>query len=86
MDAEFVTNYDAMYIILFQIVVSTIVMRMKPLNSMISGIVVCSFGMALSFASQNVLFTLVAILIFALGEMACSPKISEYIGGIAPSD
>lgn len=86
MDAEFVTNFDAMYIILFQIVVSTIVMRMKPLNSMISGIVVCSFGMALSFASQNVLFTLVAILIFALGEMASSPKITEYIGGIAPSD
>lgn len=86
MDAEFITNFDAMYIILFQIIVSSIVMRMKPLNSMISGIVVCSFGMALSFASQNVLFTIVAILIFALGEMASSPKITEYIGGIAPSD
>ncbi|KAA6304621.1 Di-/tripeptide transporter, partial [termite gut metagenome] len=33
-----------------------------------------------------VLFTLAAILIFALGEMAGSPKITEYIGRIAPSD
>ncbi|MDD4514666.1 MFS transporter [Massilibacteroides sp.] len=86
MDAEFITNFDAMYIILFQIMVSSIVMKMKPLNSMISGIIVCSFGMALSFASQNVLFTIVAILVFALGEMASSPKITEYIGRIAPSD
>ncbi len=86
MDAEFVTNFDAMYIILFQIIVSSIVMKMKPLNSMISGILVCSIGMALSFASQNVLFTIVAILIFALGEMASSPKITEYIGRIAPAD
>lgn len=86
MDAEFITNFDAMYIILLQIVVSGIVMKMKPLNSMITGILVCSIGMALSFASQNALFTIVAILIFALGEMASSPKITEYIGRIAPSD
>ena len=86
MDAEFVTNLDAMYIIIFQIMVSTIVMRMKPLHSMISGFLVCSIGMALTLFSQNVLFTIVAIFIFALGEMAGSPKITEYIGRIAPKD
>ena len=42
--------------------------------------------MALTLFSQNVLFTLVAILIFSLGEMAGSPKITEYIGRIAPHD
>ncbi|MDR2913790.1 MAG: MFS transporter [Tannerella sp.] len=86
MDAEFVTNMDALYIILLQIVVSTIVMRWKPLNSMITGFLVCSIGMSLTLFSQNVLFTMVAILIFALGEMAGSPKITEYIGRIAPKD
>ena len=86
MDAEFVTNFDALYIIIFQIIVSSIVMRMKPLKSMISGFLVCSIGMALTLFSQNVLFTLVAILIFSLGEMAGSPKITEYIGRIAPHD
>lgn len=86
LDAEFVTNFDAMYIIIFQIIVSSIVMRLKPLKSMMSGFLVCSIGMSLTLVSQNVLFTLVAILIFALGEMAGSPKITEYIGRIAPAD
>jgi len=86
MDAEFITNMDAFYIILFQVLVSSLVMRLKPLHSMISGFLVCSIGMALTFISQNVLFTMVAILIFGLGEMAGSPKISEYIGRLAPED
>lgn len=86
MDAEFITNLDALYIILFQIIVSSIVMKLKPLHSMISGFLVCSIGMALTLVSQNVVFTMVAILIFALGEMAGSPKITEYIGRIAPPD
>ena len=32
------------------------------------------------------MYTMLAILIFALGEMAGSPKITEYIGRIAPED
>ena len=86
LDAEFVTNFDAMYIILLQVLVSTLVMKMRPLRSMVTGFLVCTIGMALTLVSQNALFTLVAILIFALGEMAGSPKVTEYIGSIAPSD
>lgn len=86
MDAEFVTNVDALYIILFQVLVSSLVMKMKPLKSMMSGFLVCALGMALTVVSQQVIFTLVAILIFSLGEMAGSPKITEYIGRIAPAD
>lgn len=85
-DAEFITNLDAMYIILFQIAISSIVMHLKPLRSMISGFIVCSAGMALTLFSQNVCYTIAAILIFSLGEMAGSPKITEYIGRIAPPD
>jgi POT family proton-dependent oligopeptide transporter len=85
-DAEFITNLDALFIILFQIIVSTIIMKLKPLQSMTIGFLVCSVGMSLTLISQNVLFTLVALYIFALGEMAGSPKITEYIGRIAPSD
>ncbi len=86
LDAEFITNFDAMYIILFQIVVSTIIMKMKPLQSMTIGFLVCSVGMVLTLISQNVIFTLAALFIFGLGEMAASPKITEYIGRIAPAD
>lgn len=85
-DAELITNFDALYIIVFQILVSTVVMKMRPLKSMTTGFLVCTIGMALTLVSQDVVFTLVAILIFALGEMAGSPKITEYIGSIAPAD
>ncbi|MDR2472108.1 MAG: MFS transporter [Tannerella sp.] len=85
-NAEFVTNFDAMFIIIFQIAISTLIMRIKLLHAMIAGFIVCSVGMALTLFSQNVIFTIVAIFIFAVGEMAASPKITEYIGRIAPPD
>ena len=86
MQAEFITNFDALYIIVFQIIVSTLVMRMKPLNSMVLGFLVCTIGMSLTVLTQNVVFILISLLIFGLGEMAGSPKITEYIGKIAPKD
>jgi len=61
-------------------------MRWKPLNTMMTGFLVCAIGMALTLFTQNVMFTIGAIFIFAVGEMAGSPKITEYIGRIAPKD
>lgn len=86
MEAEFITNFDAMFIILFQIIVSSIVMRWKALNTMITGFIIASFGMALTLMTQQVVFIIVALFVFAIGEMAASPKVSEYIGRIAPRD
>ena len=86
MEAEFITNFDALFIIVFQIGVSAIVMKRKPLNTMIAGIIVASFGMALTLFTQNVVFILVAMFIFSIGEMSASPKITEYIGKIASED
>ena len=84
--AEYILNVDAGYIILFQIAISYFVMRYKPLKVMIAGILIASIGMGLSLATQNGLFIIVALLIFSIGEMTSSPKITEYIGRIAPSD
>ncbi len=84
--AELMINVDAGFIILFQILISSIVMRFQPLRVMITGIVTASVGMGLSLATQNGMFMIVAIFIFSIGEMSTSPKITEYIGRIAPSD
>ncbi len=86
MDAEFITNSDAMFIIVFQILISYIIMKIKPLSSMVSGFIIATIGMALTVYTQNVMFTLAAIFIFSIGEMASSPKITEYIGAAAPKD
>jgi len=83
---EMLTNIDALYIIVFQILVSSFVMKFKPLNAMIGGIFVASIGIGLTFLFQNPFYLFISILVFSLGEMASSPKITEYIGRIAPPD
>jgi dipeptide/tripeptide permease len=85
-DAEKITNIDALYIIIFQIFVSSIVMRWRPINAMITGIIISSIGIGLMFISMNSIYLVFSILIFAVGEMSSSPKITEYIGRIAPKD
>ena len=80
------TSLDAFFIILFQLIISTFVMRFKPLNSIISGLLVLSFGVGLMFATQNGWFLILGILVFSIGEMASSPKFTEYVGRIAPKD
>ena len=84
--SEQMINIDAGAIVIFQVLISTVVMRMKPLNSIIAGLVVCSLGTGLSFMTGNGWFILAGIIIFAFGEMASSPRIIEYISRIAPKD
>lgn len=85
-ESEMLVNADAMYIVLFQIVVSALVMKLKPLHSMITGIFVCAIGIGLTVATVNPFFMLLSVFIFALGEMMSSPKVTEYIGKIAPKE
>lgn len=79
-------SMDAFFIIIFQLVVSALVMRFRPLAAMMGGILVLAGGLALMFSNQNSWLILLGILIFALGEMASSPKFTEYVGRIAPED
>jgi MFS family permease len=82
--AEMMTNIDAMYIILFQLLISYLVMRLKPIHSIIAGFLIATIGLSLSFITHNPMHLFITILIFGIGEMAGSPKTTEYIGKIAP--
>lgn len=86
MDPEFITNFDALFIILFQVIISSIIMRWRALNVMVSGFLISTIGLSLTFITQNPLFITASLFIFAVGEMTASPKITEYIGRIAPAD
>lgn len=86
MDPEFITNFDAMFIILFQVLISSIIMRWRALSVMVSGFIISTIGLSLTFITQNPLFITASLFIFAIGEMTASPKITEYIGRIAPAD
>ncbi|MCK4661267.1 MAG: MFS transporter [Bacteroidales bacterium] len=83
---EMLLNIDALYIVLFQVIISSLIMKFKPLNTMMAGFFVSSIGIGLTFVTQNPFFLIAAIFIFAVGEMSSSPRIQEYIGTIAPKD
>jgi len=80
------TSMNAFFIIIFQLVVSAFVMRFRPLAAMMGGILVLAGGVGLMFSSQSGWVILLGILVFAVGEMASSPKFTEYVGRIAPED
>lgn len=80
------SSMDSFFIIVFQIMVSSFVMRFKPLSAMMGGILVLAGGLGLMFSTQIGWLVLLGILIFSLGEMASSPKFTEYVGKIAPAD
>lgn len=83
---EIMTDIDAFYIVIFQLLVSWLVMKWRPINAMITGFLVCAVGLGLCFAQNNPMYLFLTILVFGLGEMSSSPKITEYIGRIAPKD
>ncbi|HKJ79772.1 MAG TPA: MFS transporter [Prolixibacteraceae bacterium] len=80
------TSMNAFFIIVFQLIVSSFVMRFRPLSAMMGGILVLAGGLGLMFSNQSGWLILLGILVFALGEMASSPKFTEYVGRIAPED
>jgi proton-dependent oligopeptide transporter, POT family len=81
-----VTSFDSFFIILFQLYISYITMKIKPLTSIMSGTAVIGIGLLLMFTTFNPWIVIFGILIFGIGEMASSPKCQEYIGRIAPPD
>jgi dipeptide/tripeptide permease len=81
-----ITSTDALFIIILQLWISSVAMKYKPLHAMMTGILILAFGLFLMFSSQNAWIVVFGVLIFAVGEMASSPKFTEYIGRIAPSD
>ena len=83
---EMIVNIDAFYIVIFQVLISGLVMRFKPLKTMAAGFLICAVGIGLWFVTLNPFYLFLSILLFAVGEMASSPKILEYIGRIAPED
>ena len=84
--APTVTSLDAFFIIVLQIYISSQSMKLKPIHSMITGITILGAGLMLMFFTQNPWLVILGVLIFATGEMASSPKYTEYVGRIAPSD
>jgi dipeptide/tripeptide permease len=81
-----VLSMNAFYIIVLMLYISSISMRYKPLYSMITGSIILGAGLILMFLTRSPWVVLIGVLVFAIGEMASSPKYTEYVGKIAPPD
>jgi len=83
---EWMINLDALSIILFMIFIGYITGFFKPIVMMIVGMVISLFGLIYTGSHTLGWMVLLGIFIFAIGEMTCSPKFSEYIGLMAPPE
>ncbi len=81
---EWFTNIDAFMIIFLQITVSYFVIKMRHVSAMIRGFIIAAVGIGITFYTNNVLFTMVGIMIFAIGEMTTNPTFSSFIALISP--
>ena len=79
-----ITSLDAFFIILFQLLISSVTTKFRPLNAMITGIIILSIGLFFMFTTRFSWLMIFGILVFSIGEMASSPKYTEYVGRIAP--
>jgi len=85
-DAEHVTVVNGGTIILLQVLVSRIVKNIRPLPTMVSGIVIGTLGFLCLAASTNVWIFILGISVFSIGEMTAHPKYYSYVGLVAPAD
>lgn len=92
---EHIVNFDALSIVLLQVIVSFMMARFHQFTTMIVGMVVAAVGIAMPALSGGtmigavggmVIVVIVGIVIFAIGEMMASPTSQEYVGRIAPKD
>lgn len=81
---EWFTNIDAGMIILLQMFVSYFVIKMRHVSAMIRGFIIAAIGVGLTFYTNNVMYTIIGTVIFAIGEMTTNPTFSSFIALISP--
>ena len=81
---EWLVNVDAGMIVLFMVSMALWIGRFPRLPSIVIGTIVASLGLLLSGLTTVGLYCFLGIVIFALGEMASTPRMTEYFATIAP--
>ncbi len=81
---EMLINIDAGAIVLLQMLVSYFVLKMRHVSAMISGFIIAAIGIGITFYTGNGIYTILGIVIFAIGEMMTNPTFSSFIALISP--
>ncbi len=83
---EYIININAGAIILFQVMVSYLVTRLKPFTTIFWGTMITVVSFAVLIWGTTGWSVVIGLVIFSFGEMMASPKSKEYTGKIAPPD
>lgn len=83
---EILINIDAWAIIALVLVISWMVRKINKVAAMIIGMVISLVGFVGAGMTMLGWLCSLMIFVFAIGEMACSPTFSAYVGLIAPKD
>lgn len=83
---ELMINVPAFTIILFQVIISNSLSKVKPIRTMIVGIFVVALAFLQMVYYVNGWLIALSLVTLAFGEMASSPRIQEYISRIAPKE
>jgi hypothetical protein len=81
---EWMINMDSFLIILCVVWISHLVAKMRRVQSIFWGIALSSVALMFTGFTMSGAFCILGILVFAVGEMMASPKMSDYLGVIAP--
>ncbi|MFA6093870.1 MAG: MFS transporter [Elusimicrobiota bacterium] len=83
---EILINIDSFAIILLVLPLSWFFGRFAMMTSLVLGMLISLVGFAGSGMTPSGLACGLFIFVFAIGEIICSPKFSEYVGMTAPPD
>lgn len=86
LNPEYIININAGGIVLFQVIVSYFVTRLKPFTTIFYGTIITVFSFIILIWGTTGWIVAAGILVFSFGEMMASPKQKEYTGRIAPPD
>ena len=81
---ENLVNIDALAIIFGQVAITSLIMKWKPFTTMVIGTLITGVSMLLGIGASVGSIAILAIVVFAIGEMMASPKSQEYVALIAP--
>jgi dipeptide/tripeptide permease len=83
---EYIININAGAIILFQVMVSYFVTKLKPFTTIFWGTLITVVSFTVLIWGTTGWIVVAGLIIFSFGEMMASPKSKEYTGKIAPPD
>jgi len=83
---EILINIDALAIVALMLPMCWLTGKFHPMIALISGMVLSVIAFVSAGATNVGLIVAISIFAFAIGEMWCSPKFSEYIGLTAPPE